>query len=88
MCRAGLSVGATLRIAVTAGGVAGTVTEAFSMDVVTHGVALSANIPTLDPGEMTLGFDRATRDDYSARARVGDTACEVILYKPNPRRAR
>ena len=50
------------------------------MDVVTHGVPLSTNIPTRAPAAIPLGFDRATRDDYSARARVGDTACEATAW--------
>ncbi|KAJ1478607.1 hypothetical protein T484DRAFT_1904312, partial [Baffinella frigidus] len=79
LCRASFGVGRSLRVAVTTSLLSSTITEAVSYEMVGFAPGLKGNVRVDGGGSVVLtGRDGAVA--YSARARVGHTACETSAW--------
>ena len=78
-CLSAGGVYGTLRVSVTAGGRAGTTTEAASYDVASPSGAVRGNAASTGSVSMTVSGSGMGVSDYTGSARVGGTACETTL---------
>merc|ERR1719183_2727065 len=78
-CLSAGGVYGTLRVSVTAGGRAGTTTEAASYDVESPSGAVRGNAASTGSVSMTVSGSGMGVSDYTGSARVGGTACETTL---------
>ncbi|KAJ1479450.1 hypothetical protein T484DRAFT_1814225, partial [Baffinella frigidus] len=77
VCLTAAGNGGTLSVVVTAG----TLTEAASYAAPhIHNLAMANRAPATPGAMSTLGFNEAFQADYSARVRVGHTACEATEW--------
>jgi hypothetical protein len=80
-CKLATAFRASLRVAVTAARVSGSLTEAVSFDAVALSSVRRTNVHATGSLSVTItGASLAARADYTAVARVGATACEASAW--------
>merc|ERR1719183_2753369 len=79
-CQSAGGVYGTLRVSVTAGGRAGTTTEAASYDVASPSGVVRGNAASTGSVSMTVSGSGMGVSDYTGSARVGSSLCEASVW--------